>query len=76
MDKSRVPSSNVAFIGCAGPGDVNEAVLTLPLEKKVGTVFARGDQERKVFIASGSLLTEVMNDGPAYWDASSSTNLS
>ncbi len=74
MDKSRIPSSNVGFIGCAGPGDVNEAVLTATLEKRPGSPFARGDQERKVLIASGSLLTEVMNDGPAYWDASSTTN--
>ena len=70
MDKSRVPSSNVAFIGCAGAGDVNEAVLAQTLEKVPGSTFAKGDQEKKVFIQTGALLTEAFNDGPAFWNAS------
>ncbi len=81
MDKSRVPSSNVAFIGCASPGDVNEATLTLALQKSptavanvVSATFARGDQEKKVLIQQGSLLTEAFNDGPAYYDPTASTN--
>ena len=33
MDKSRVPSSNVAFIGCASAGDINEAVTATAFGK-------------------------------------------
>jgi prepilin-type N-terminal cleavage/methylation domain-containing protein/prepilin-type processing-associated H-X9-DG protein len=72
MDKSRVPSSNVAFIGCASAGDINEAVTNIAFQKTPGSLFARGDQETKVFIPSGALLTEAANDGPGYWNASSS----
>jgi prepilin-type N-terminal cleavage/methylation domain-containing protein/prepilin-type processing-associated H-X9-DG protein len=67
MDKSRIPSSNVSFIGCAGAGDVNEAVMAQPLQKVPGTTFARGDAESKVFIPQGALLTEAFNDGPAMY---------
>ncbi len=70
MDKSRITSSNVAFIGCAASGDINEAVTTTNFGKVAGSTFARGDQEVKQFIASGSLLTEAFNDGPAYWNSS------
>ncbi len=70
MDRSRVSSSNVGFIGCAGAGDIDEAVLTLSL--------GHGNTGRQVFgtqgavsevveyIPAGSLLTEAFNDGPAY----------
>ena len=72
MDKSRIPSSNVAFIGCASSGDINEAVTNVVLGKTPGTTFARGDTETKVFIPSGSLLTEAANDGPGFWNTSNS----
>ncbi len=69
MDRSRVSSSNVGFIGCAGAGDLDEAVA--PVSYGYGpelgfTTFARGSKESKTFIASGNLLTEAFNDGPAY----------
>ncbi|WP_404309974.1 DUF1559 family PulG-like putative transporter [Neorhodopirellula lusitana] len=60
MDRSRVSSSNVALIGCAGPGDIDEAVLSHSLQ------YLDGDTE-VTYIESGSLLTEAFNDGPARW---------
>ncbi len=69
MDKSRISSSNVGFIGDAGPGDVDEAVLSESLyygDDRV--VFARGNATERQFIPAGDFLTEAFNDGPAYWD--------
>lgn len=69
MDKSRISSSNVGFIGDAGPGDVDEAVLSESLyygDDRV--VFARGNDTERQFIPAGDFLTEAFNDGPAYWD--------
>ncbi|QEG38458.1 DUF1559 family PulG-like putative transporter [Roseimaritima ulvae] len=69
MDKSRISSSNVGFIGDAGPGDVDEAVLGDALyfgDDRV--LFARGNETERQFIPAGDFLTEAFNDGPAYWD--------
>jgi prepilin-type N-terminal cleavage/methylation domain-containing protein len=51
------PSSNIMLLGCAAPGDINEAILsdTIP-----------------GFVNKGERLVESFNDGPAYWDASAS----
>ncbi|MGV3486531.1 MAG: DUF1559 domain-containing protein [Planctomycetaceae bacterium] len=76
MDKSRVSSSNVGFIGCAAPGDIDEAINAASFEKsRTGTyaTFAKGDDETKVYIPSGALLTEAFNDGPAFYDHASKT---
>jgi prepilin-type N-terminal cleavage/methylation domain-containing protein/prepilin-type processing-associated H-X9-DG protein len=54
MDTSKVPTSNIPLMGCAGPGDSDEAILTATLE----------GQDLEV----GSRLAEAMNDGPALWD--------
>ncbi len=59
MDTSRISSSNVAFIGCAAPGDLKDGILSQTLEH------ADNGQIVK-YIESGSLLTEAFNDGPAH----------
>jgi prepilin-type processing-associated H-X9-DG protein len=53
LTTSKIPSSNVPLMGCAAPGDANEAVLsdTIP-----------------GFNTSGDRLVESFNDGPAYWN--------
>ena len=70
MDASRVSSSNVGFIGCAGAGDIDEAILTLNLgHGNVGRqLFGTQGTVNEVveYIPAGSLLTEAFNDGPAY----------
>ncbi|TWT92800.1 DUF1559 family PulG-like putative transporter [Stieleria varia] len=73
LDKSRVSSSNVGLIGCAAPGDIDEAILGADLiispDDHYGT--ALNDATSKELIKAGELLTEAFNDGPAYWDTGS-----
>ena len=66
------------MLGDAAPGDIDEAVLAWNLEigpfMSDGTTpdpFANGSTETKQFLASGDLLTEAFNDGPATWNPSS-----
>jgi prepilin-type processing-associated H-X9-DG protein len=76
MDRSRVSSSSVGFIGCAGAGDIDEAVLTLDLghgntgRQRWGASNAASSgaivDEVVEYIKAGELLTEAFNDGPAY----------
>ncbi|MGI9473211.1 MAG: DUF1559 domain-containing protein [Rubripirellula sp.] len=68
MDKSRISSSNVGLIGCAAPGDIDEAILAQTIGHDSSGVWAKGTDETTEYIASGSLLTEAFNDGPAYVD--------
>jgi prepilin-type processing-associated H-X9-DG protein len=57
---TKIPSSNIPLLGCAAPGDANEAVLsdTIP-----------------GFNSSGDRLVESFNDGPAYWNGTKVTLL-
>ncbi|MEM1067440.1 MAG: DUF1559 domain-containing protein [Planctomycetota bacterium] len=82
MDRSRVSSSNVGFMGCAGAGDIDEAVLVATLGHGPGVViqgdasmtlsgtaavtFSKGSDDTITYIQQGTLLTEAFNDGPAY----------
>lgn len=82
MDRSRVSSSNVGFIGCAGAGDIDEAILvatlghgpgvtiqgdtSITLSGNPATTFGKGSDDSVTFIEQGELLTEAFNDGPAY----------
>ena len=54
VDGSRVASSNIAILGDAGPGDVDEAILVADVPNT------------KVELPQGMLLVEAFNDGPAY----------
>ena len=77
MDRSRISSSNVGFIGCAAPGDIDEAILSLDIRinNQGGTndyghfAGTNPSDEIRDYILAGALLTEAFNDGPAYWDA-------
>ncbi len=53
VETGQVPASNVPLLGCAGPGDSDEAFLV------------RGINEDLV---EGIRLAESFNDGPAFWD--------
>ena len=72
MDRSRVSSSNVGFIGCAAPGDIDEAILSADIghDPTGQNHFAGANpaNETVQYINTGALLTEAFNDGPAYWD--------
>jgi len=70
-----VPTSNIPLIGDAAPGDVDEATLARTLEwddASSDDIWATtlGAKGKKLWIPKGALLTEAMNDGPAYWKAS------
>jgi prepilin-type N-terminal cleavage/methylation domain-containing protein/prepilin-type processing-associated H-X9-DG protein len=54
VEVGQVPSANVPLLGCAAPGDSDEAFLV------------RGLNEQ---LAQGIRLAESFNDGPAVWDA-------
>ncbi|KAA1259972.1 putative major pilin subunit [Rubripirellula obstinata] len=56
VDSSRVPSTNIALLGDAGPGDVDEAFLGVDVPNTKGE------------LPQGMLLSEAFNDGPAYYN--------
>ena len=55
IEGSQVPSSNIALLADAGPGDIDEAVLTDTINDELPV---------------GHRLGETANDGPAYWNGS------
>lgn len=88
LDRSPVPSSTIGIMGDAGPGDVDEAVLTAeisygPSATMIDTsdtdgrlTYGLGDQtSSRTFVAQGELLTEAFNDGPAFLDANNRVRL-
>jgi prepilin-type N-terminal cleavage/methylation domain-containing protein/prepilin-type processing-associated H-X9-DG protein len=55
METSPVPTSNIPLLGCAGPGDSNEAILGADIPG---------------YLTAGERLGESFNDGPAWWNPS------
>ncbi len=53
LDTSPVATSNIPLLGCAGPGDSNEAIL---------------GQDIPGYLSGGDRLGESFNDGPAFWN--------
>lgn len=53
METSKIPTSNIPLLGCAGPGDSHEAILGTDIPG---------------YLTAGERLGESFNDGPAYWD--------
>lgn len=77
LQTSKIVTSNVALLGDAAPGDIDEAVLDVTLMKSPvladGTTadpFAGGDTKTEIFMEVGELMTEAFNDGPAFWNGS------
>jgi prepilin-type processing-associated H-X9-DG protein len=80
LETSPVVSSNVALLGDAAPGDINEAILEFTLghgPKLVNNssvddpwALANNDTTSRTYIQQGSLLSEAFNDGPAYFNSS------
>ena len=73
MAKSRLSSSNIGMIGCAAPGDIDEAILSQNIGHGPGGTWSKGTDDSVEYIAAGALLTEAFNDGPAYVDLTSSS---
>jgi hypothetical protein len=80
LSTSSVVSSNVALLGDAAPGDINEAILEYTLGFAPNLVndsatpdpwaAANNDTTSRIYIEQGSLLCESFNDGPAYFNIS------
>jgi len=77
MENAPVVTSNIALLGDAAPGDIDEAILemtigfgpTLVNDPSSGPdPFANGKTDRRTFVEKGELLTEAFNDGPAFWN--------
>jgi len=83
LENAPVVTSKVAFIGDAAPGDVSEALLAQTigygpeLVNAPGTAdpFANGSEDAEIYAEKGQLLTEAMNDGPAYWNGTDAVSL-
>jgi prepilin-type N-terminal cleavage/methylation domain-containing protein/prepilin-type processing-associated H-X9-DG protein len=73
LETGPVPSSNVAILGDAAPGDIDEAILAMDIGYDGTDVFARGKTDSRSFIKAGEMLAEAFNDGPAYFDTASNT---
>lgn len=67
-----VVSSNIGLIGDAAPGDIDEAILAQTIAYDATDNWAQGNNEERVFMEAGELLTEAFNDGPAWWNNSAS----
>ncbi len=63
IDGSRVSSNSILIMGDAGPGDINEAVLSSDIT----------DSNGEVLLNAGMLLSEAFNDGLAYVDGTGLT---
>lgn len=70
LETGPVVTANVPLLGDAAPGDIDEAVLRMTISYGPTDPFANGKNDARVLIEAGELLTEVMNDGPAFWNAS------
>jgi prepilin-type processing-associated H-X9-DG protein len=83
-ENAPMPSSNIPLMGDAAPGDIDEAILTMTIaygpklvndtgSPQADDPYANGSTESRTFITAGSLITETMNDGPAFFDDASDT---
>ena len=75
LETGPITSSNVALLGDAAPGDIDEALLARTVsygptlsDGTTADPFAQASKEDRVFVEQGSLLTEAFNDGPAFWN--------
>ena len=73
LETGPVVTSNVALLGDAAPGDVDEAILAMTIQYGPTDPFANNKTDSKTFFEAGELLTEAFNDGPAYFDSKSQT---
>lgn len=68
MDNSRISSSLVGMIGCAGPGDIDEAILGIDLRHGADRQTFGDAADVASYINQGEILSEAFNDGPAIVD--------
>jgi prepilin-type processing-associated H-X9-DG protein len=75
------PTSNIPLLGDGAPGDIDEASLRMDLARSdtdwIGMAQGAGvtSSGSRMYIPQGSLLTEAMNDGPAFYVGTNDMNL-
>jgi prepilin-type N-terminal cleavage/methylation domain-containing protein/prepilin-type processing-associated H-X9-DG protein len=76
------PTSNIPLLGDGAPGDLDEATLLMDIRRSDNDWIGAGYQgtgasstNERLYIPQGSLLTEAMNDGPAFYVGSNDINL-
>ena len=62
VETSPYPSSNIPLLGCAGPGDPDEAVMAETIPNPTDPT--------EPYVTAGERLAESFNDGPAYVNSS------
>jgi prepilin-type N-terminal cleavage/methylation domain-containing protein len=79
VESSPYAASMIPLLGCAAPGDIDEAVLNLNVtaDPAINSMFnavpslGGNDPEKRHYIDAGERLSESFNDGPAQWSTSS-----
>jgi prepilin-type processing-associated H-X9-DG protein len=69
VEGSPIHSSQIALLGDAAPGDIDEATASMDIGYSPTDPFANGKTESETLISGGELLCEAMNDGPAFFNA-------
>lgn len=74
LETGPVSQDAVALLGDAAPGDIKDAVLELNIAYNPSDPWGlvAGDGQSKTFLEAGELLGEAFNDGPSYYDVSTS----
>lgn len=67
LSQSKRPHSAIPLLGDASPGDFDEAITPIEIGYDSTDIFARGDSSRRTFATSGTLTTETVGEGPAYY---------
>jgi prepilin-type processing-associated H-X9-DG protein len=71
-ENASAPTSSIALLGDAAPGDVTESTQVQELRQGGGGDYLAAllniDTDR-LWIPAGALTTEAANDGPAYWNS-------
>ncbi|MFG0289214.1 MAG: DUF1559 domain-containing protein [Rhodopirellula sp. JB044] len=70
LGASEIPSSIIALVGDAAPGDIDEAITPVRFGFDGADLFANGDTTSRVFTEAGTLLTESACEGPAFYHRS------
>ena len=72
-ETGKVNMSVIGILGDAGPGDINEAVLSTTIAYAPGDAFTATTGSARTFIEAGNLLSEAFNDGPAVYNSSTNS---
>ncbi len=72
-ETANIPTSSIALLGDASPGDINEATATHTVEQNGDDTndfisAALNSKKQRLWFSAGQLLSESFNDGPAYFD--------